>query len=85
MSVKIAASILAADCSCLGDQVQQAVDAGVEYIHVDVMDGHFVPNLSFGPQIVNAIKSITAASGVIINVHLMVEYPERFIPDFIFA
>ena len=85
MSVKIAASILSADFLILGDQVREAVNAGVEYIHVDVMDGHFVPNISFGALVVEAIKPITIDHGVVIDVHLMITNPEMYINDFIVA
>jgi ribulose-phosphate 3-epimerase len=85
MRIKIAPSILSADFARLGEQVQDAVDAGVEYIHVDVMDGRFVPNLSFGAIVVEAVKPITSAAGVVLDVHLMIEGPEALIPDFIRA
>jgi ribulose-phosphate 3-epimerase len=85
MSIKIAPSILSADFARLGEQVQEAVDAGVGYIHIDVMDGHFVPNLSFGALVVEAVKPITSAAGVVLDVHLMIERPEALIPDFIRA
>jgi ribulose-phosphate 3-epimerase len=85
MRIKIAPSILSADFARLGEQVQEAVDAGVGYIHVDVMDGHFVPNLSFGARVVEAVKPITSAAGVVLDVHLMIERPEALIPDFIRA
>lgn len=83
--VRIAPSILAADFSRLGDQVSQAIQAGAEIIHVDVMDGHFVPNLTIGPRVVEALQPITSAAGVLLDVHLMIEEPERLIPDFIKA
>jgi len=83
--VRIAPSILAADFSRLGDQVSQAIQAGAEIIHVDVMDGHFVPNLTIGPSVVEALQPITSAAGVLLDVHLMIEEPERLIPDFINA
>jgi ribulose-phosphate 3-epimerase len=82
MSIKIAASILSADFSRLGQQVQEAVEAGADYIHVDIMDGHFVPNMTIGPLVVRAIKPIALAGGVPLDVHLMIENPDRLIPDF---
>jgi len=85
MNTKIAASILASDFSQLGKQVQEAIDGGVDYIHVDVMDGHFVPNLTIGPQVVKAIKPIAVQVNIPLDVHLMVENPERLIPSFISA
>jgi len=83
--VRIAPSILAADFSRLGDQVCLAFQAVAEIIHVDVMDGHFVPNLTIGPRVVEALQPITSAAGVLLDVHLMIEEPERLIPDFINA
>jgi ribulose-phosphate 3-epimerase len=82
MKAKLAPSILSADFSRLGEQVQAAVDARAEYLHVDVMDGRFVPNLTVGPLVVQAIKPLTAAAGVVLDVHLMIVEPERLIPDF---
>lgn len=79
MSIKIAASILSADFSRLGEQVKEAQAAGVDWIHVDVMDGHFVPNLTIGPPIVRALRSVT---NLPLDVHLMIEQPEDLIPDF---
>ncbi|HLE52763.1 MAG TPA: ribulose-phosphate 3-epimerase [Anaerolineales bacterium] len=80
MSIKIAPSLLTADLARLGEQVGEAVAAGADAIHVDVMDGRFVPNLTFGPLIVSALHPITRVAGVPLDVHLMVEKPEDLIP-----
>lgn len=80
--VKIAPSILSADFTNLGDQVQQALAAGAEYIHVDVMDGHFVPNMTIGPLVVKALQPIVRAGNGILDVHLMIEQPERLMAEF---
>ena len=77
--VRIAPSILSADFSRLGDAVKLAEKAGADLIHVDIMDGHFVPNLTLGPQLVAAIRRETSLP---IDVHLMVENPRSFIPLF---
>ena len=82
MDVKIAPSILSADFTRLGQQVEEAVDAGAEYIHVDIMDGHFVPNMTIGPLVVSAIKPITQTGGAVMDVHLMIESPDRLLPAF---
>lgn len=85
MKVKIAPSILSANFSRLGEQVQEAIAAGADYIHVDVMDGQFVPNLTIGPVVVAALRPICQVAGIPMDVHLMIEKPERYIPDFIRA
>lgn len=77
--IKIAPSILAADFTCLGQQVREAVKAGADYIHVDVMDGHFVPNISIGIPVVESLSKITR---VPLDVHLMIERPEQYIEKF---
>jgi ribulose-phosphate 3-epimerase len=75
----IAASILAADFTRLGDEIREAESGGADWIHVDVMDGHFVPNLTMGPLVVEACRR---ATDLPLDVHLMVEKPEKFLKDF---
>jgi ribulose-phosphate 3-epimerase len=85
VKIKIAPSILSANFSRLGEQVQEALAAGADYIHVDVMDGHFVPNITVGPLVVAALKPICQAAGIPLDVHLMIEKPERIIAEFVRA
>lgn len=78
----LAPSILAADFSKLGEQIKQCEEADVQWIHCDIMDGHFVPNISYGPGIVNAARSST---DTFLDVHLMIEHPDRYIETFVNA
>ncbi len=78
-SIKIAPSILSSDFARLGEQVAEATAAGADYIHVDVMDGHFVPNITIGAPVVAALHKRTNTP---LDVHLMIETPERYLADF---
>lgn len=80
--VKIAPSILSADFSRLLEHVKEVEEAGVEYLHIDVMDGHFVPNISFGAPI---LKSLKGKTNLFMDVHLMIENPDQYISDFVDA
>ncbi len=79
---KIAPSILSADFGRLAEQVVEVTKAGADYIHIDVMDGHFVPNVTIGPSVVAAIRPHTSLP---FDVHLMIESPEKYIPEFVKA
>lgn len=76
---KIAPSILSADFSRLGDEIRAVEAAGADYIHIDVMDGHFVPNITIGPLVVEAARRVTKLP---LDVHLMIENPDLYIPEF---
>lgn len=77
--IKIAPSILSADFARLGEEVKEVEQAGADYIHIDVMDGHFVPNITMGPNIVKAIRPVTTLP---LDVHLMISDPDRYIGEF---
>jgi ribulose-phosphate 3-epimerase len=81
-AIKLAPSILAADFTRLGEQVSEAVQAGADRIHIDVMDGHFVPNISMGPAIVRSLRRIT---NLPLETHLMINNPDRFLDEFVEA
>lgn len=79
MTVLIAPSILSADFGCLAEQVSEADEAGADWIHVDVMDGHFVPNITIGPAVTSAVR---AATDLPVDVHLMIEEPDLYLSAF---
>lgn len=81
-AVQVAPSILAADFARLGDQVGAVLDAGARVIHVDVMDGHFVPPITIGPLIVGALADRVHSAGALLDVHLMIDRPERQVAEF---
>ncbi|HEY6197422.1 MAG TPA: ribulose-phosphate 3-epimerase [Candidatus Binatia bacterium] len=80
--MKIAPSILSADFTCLGEEIRAVEDAGADWLHVDIMDGHFVPNLTIGPFVVEAVRK---AARVPLDVHLMITDPDKYAPEFIKA
>lgn len=80
--VKLAPSILSADFSDLLNDIKKVEEAGVEYLHVDIMDGHFVPNISFGPLVLNSISRKTS---LVKDVHLMIENPDKYVEEFVKA
>ncbi|MCG8395280.1 ribulose-phosphate 3-epimerase [Bacillus atrophaeus] len=77
--IKVAPSILSADFASLGKEIKDVEQGGADYIHIDVMDGHFVPNITIGPLIVEAVRPVTELP---LDVHLMIEEPDRYIPAF---
>jgi ribulose-phosphate 3-epimerase len=82
MKIKIAPSILSADFSCLGKEIKKVESAGADMLHIDVMDGHFVPNITIGPEVVKYIRKVT---NLPLDVHLMIENPQKYIDPFVKA
>jgi ribulose-phosphate 3-epimerase len=83
--INVAPSILSADFSRLGDDVETVINAGARVIHFDVMDGRFVPNITIGPLVARAIGPLVHGAGALLDVHLMIEQPENYVVDFVEA
>ena len=83
--VRFAPSILAANFAHLEAHAREAIAAGADWLHIDVMDGHFVPNITIGPLIVEALRPLGQETGALLDVHLMIEEPDRYLADFISA
>ena len=82
MAIKLAPSILAADFGRLEQQAREALEAGADWLHIDVMDGHFVPNISMGPVVVEGLRPLADETGAMLDVHLMIDEPGRYIDAF---
>ena len=80
--VKLAPSILSADFACLGEQVELCLEVGCEFVHVDVMDGHFVPNITMGPMVVKSLKPLLVRYNAVMDVHLMITNPDDYLKEF---
>ena len=80
--VKLAPSILSSDFACLGEQVELCLQEGCEFVHVDVMDGHFVPNITMGPMVVKSLKPLLARYNAVMDVHLIITNPDDYLKEF---